>query len=324
MTTKEPFFSVLLPTRNRPALAARAIRSVLDQSFTDWELIVAENSDEERWIEGRELFVDRRVSYLGTFGRDRLTMWDNWQRALEAARGRYVLVLTDKCLLAPRALELLHNEYPRFGLATWRIRRPARADVRLKVARRLVSKDYGARDVWRQFWRFGDKTDVFPHGANMCWARGLWTFGAPLFTAANPDYLGGARLLVHAKVVRHVDFPVTVIPRDVGVEASVGAAWQMGVETAAVREYRKDAGLTKRDSPCFGEVVVDFMDHGFVKPGDFVLSPQHYWRWVFERLAARRSLSAAQRLWLREVGWRHLGAAFRAAWDMVRGWLARD
>ena len=46
-SSKSPFFSVLIPTRNRPNLTADLINSVLSQSFSDFELIVADNSSDE-------------------------------------------------------------------------------------------------------------------------------------------------------------------------------------------------------------------------------------------------------------------------------------
>ena len=43
-----PFFTVAIPTKNRPARLRDAIRSVLEQSFQDFELIVSDNSDDDQ------------------------------------------------------------------------------------------------------------------------------------------------------------------------------------------------------------------------------------------------------------------------------------
>ena len=43
-----PFFSVIIPTRNRPTEFSQALNSVLNQSWTDTEIIVA-----ERWLRNR-------------------------------------------------------------------------------------------------------------------------------------------------------------------------------------------------------------------------------------------------------------------------------
>ena len=41
-----PFFTVAIPVKNRPQRLVNAIRSVLAQTFEDFELIVCDNSDE--------------------------------------------------------------------------------------------------------------------------------------------------------------------------------------------------------------------------------------------------------------------------------------
>lgn len=42
-----PFFSVIIPSRNRPRLLARAVQSVLTQDFNDLELIVVDDGSEQ-------------------------------------------------------------------------------------------------------------------------------------------------------------------------------------------------------------------------------------------------------------------------------------
>ena len=45
-----PFFSVIIPTYNRPETLDRAISSVLKQSFSDFELIIVNNGSERLHI----------------------------------------------------------------------------------------------------------------------------------------------------------------------------------------------------------------------------------------------------------------------------------
>ena len=37
----QPFFTVVIPTSNRATLLQQAVQSVLNQSFTDFEIIIA-------------------------------------------------------------------------------------------------------------------------------------------------------------------------------------------------------------------------------------------------------------------------------------------
>jgi hypothetical protein len=95
-----PLFSIAIPTRNRADLTRRAVDCVFAQKFTDWELLVLDNSDVT-------LLTDR------DFGDDRcrvmpsaatLSMPDNWERAIELSSGQYLIVLSDKDMLVPDAL----------------------------------------------------------------------------------------------------------------------------------------------------------------------------------------------------------------------------
>jgi glycosyltransferase involved in cell wall biosynthesis len=108
MTT--PFFSVLLPTKNRSGVLPYAIRSLCDQTFGDFEVIIADNDDTPATAEmcyaGLGRRMDGRFRYLRTGG---LWMSENWEAALALARGEYVYVLEDKAILHPRAFELLHQ-----------------------------------------------------------------------------------------------------------------------------------------------------------------------------------------------------------------------
>jgi glycosyltransferase involved in cell wall biosynthesis len=105
-----PFFSVLLPTKNRAGILPYAVRSLCDQTFGDFEVIVADNDDTTATAEmvyaGLARMIDGRFRYLRTGG---LWMSDNWEAALALARGQYVYVLEDKAILHPRAFELLHQ-----------------------------------------------------------------------------------------------------------------------------------------------------------------------------------------------------------------------
>lgn len=61
-----PKVSVILPTYNRPVLLARAIESVLAQTFSDWELLVVDNGSTDSTEEMIRKFQerDKRIRYL--------------------------------------------------------------------------------------------------------------------------------------------------------------------------------------------------------------------------------------------------------------------
>jgi glycosyltransferase involved in cell wall biosynthesis len=107
-----PFFSVVIPTRNRPQFVGDAVASVIGQDDPDLECIVSDNFNEPSTRAAIEPFLaDPRLRYLRT---DRLlSMPDHWEFATEKATGEYVLVLADRKLLLQGALRRLRRELTR-------------------------------------------------------------------------------------------------------------------------------------------------------------------------------------------------------------------
>jgi len=110
---KTPYFSVVIPTKNRSFLIGQAIRSVLAQSFRETELIIADNDDTHATRQVVAEFGDPRLGYIRT---GHLSMPDNWERGCQEARGEFLVVLEDKQVLKPNALarvfEVAEKEQP--------------------------------------------------------------------------------------------------------------------------------------------------------------------------------------------------------------------
>jgi len=105
------YFSVVIPTRNRPEMAAMAIRSALRQDFQDLEVVVSDNSspDVAPKLEATVgTLADRRVRYVRP--PRELTMGEHWDFALNETRGEYVGYLTDRMAFHRSALTRLSQE----------------------------------------------------------------------------------------------------------------------------------------------------------------------------------------------------------------------
>lgn len=104
---KPPQFSVLLPTRNRVSLLAEAICTVRDQNFDDWEIIVSDNASEEDVAGLIAEIGDPRITYLRS--NKLLPVTENWNRAVDAATGRWVVMLGDDDGLVPQYFETMQK-----------------------------------------------------------------------------------------------------------------------------------------------------------------------------------------------------------------------
>lgn len=103
---KAPYFSVVIPTKNRSFFLKKTIDSVLSQSFSSFELIIVDNDDTNLTELLIKNYDDSRLVYLRTGG---LSMGDNWQKGLESAAGEYIIFNADKTLLMKDGLNMLHE-----------------------------------------------------------------------------------------------------------------------------------------------------------------------------------------------------------------------
>lgn len=105
---KQPFFSVIIPTKDRPELLRDAISSVLLQNFDDYELIVSDNFNDERTANVvNEFKNNKHLNYIRTD--KEMNMPDHWEFATKKAKGIYILILTDRSFLRQGSLRDIYN-----------------------------------------------------------------------------------------------------------------------------------------------------------------------------------------------------------------------
>jgi glycosyltransferase involved in cell wall biosynthesis len=103
----QPFFTVGVPTYNRCQVFPEAVRAILDQSFGDFELVLADNhsTDETPAVAAR--ITDPRVKYcrheknLGPHG--------NFKFLGDTARGEFLIICQDDDLLHRDFLKRCHE-----------------------------------------------------------------------------------------------------------------------------------------------------------------------------------------------------------------------
>jgi glycosyltransferase involved in cell wall biosynthesis len=115
-----PFFSILIPTKNRHLLIGEAIESVLNQEFTDFEIIIVDNDDGDATYNVVSRYQDPRIQYYRTGD---LSMVANWEYARKKASGKYLTVLEDKMTYYPWALKKIYAliEWKKISVVVWGI-----------------------------------------------------------------------------------------------------------------------------------------------------------------------------------------------------------
>lgn len=98
-TTDSPKVSILIPVYNREKFIAECIQSALDQTYTDFEVVVVDNvSDDGTWeICQRFAVLDQRVRLFRN--NTNIGPVRNWKRCVEEAKGQFSKILfSDDCL----------------------------------------------------------------------------------------------------------------------------------------------------------------------------------------------------------------------------------
>lgn len=115
----DPKVSVVIPTKNRADYVSSAIKSVLNQTFEDLEIVVVDGAsiDNTREVIGR--FDDARIRYICEKNDRGVSASRN--AGIEHSRGKYIAFLDDDDLWMPTKLEKQFNlldENPRISVVS--------------------------------------------------------------------------------------------------------------------------------------------------------------------------------------------------------------
>lgn len=113
-----PVVSVIIPTYNRALMVREAIRSVLDQTYADYEIIVVDDGSEDDtrdMVAGLGVSVDK-VKYIYQKNRGRSAARN---RGIQGARGELIAFLDADDRFLPHKLEKqvqVLKEHPEYGM----------------------------------------------------------------------------------------------------------------------------------------------------------------------------------------------------------------
>lgn len=104
-------FSICVPTRNRADTLFYCLKTLLDQDFSDYEIIISDNSDESESIKTKNVVSELNSERIRYHRPDRiLSMTENFEFTLEQASGEYVLFLGDDDGLVTNTLDYIYKK----------------------------------------------------------------------------------------------------------------------------------------------------------------------------------------------------------------------
>ncbi len=98
----QPLVSIIIPTYNRAHILAYAVRSVLDQTYTNLELIIVDDNSPDNTRAVVDSFNDDRISYVRN--EPNLKLPRTLNKGFSLAKGRYLTWTSDDNLYASDAI----------------------------------------------------------------------------------------------------------------------------------------------------------------------------------------------------------------------------
>ncbi|MDR3062098.1 MAG: glycosyltransferase family 2 protein, partial [Dysgonamonadaceae bacterium] len=98
----KPFISVIMPVRNAGLFVVAAVDSILQQSFTDFELIIVDDASTDDTRLKLNLIEDTRIMRL--YNRKHTGNYKCRNQALEVAKGKYISVMDGDDIASPEKI----------------------------------------------------------------------------------------------------------------------------------------------------------------------------------------------------------------------------
>ena len=105
---ERPFFSVIIPTFNRAHSILKSIDSVLVQTFSDFEIIVVDDSSNDNTVEVLSTIKDSRLKFVRNEKNEERCVTRN--KGVELAHGKYICFLDSDDYHLPNHLESIYKK----------------------------------------------------------------------------------------------------------------------------------------------------------------------------------------------------------------------
>jgi glycosyltransferase involved in cell wall biosynthesis len=218
-------FSLVIPTKNRASILSVTIDHICRQTFKDFECVIIDNDDSDETLkvyDSKKLPSNFR--YVRTGG---LSMPDNWQKAVDEARGKYLIILEDKTIIKYNMLgnlNFIFSNQPECHCITWRqcVARletlsPDKLQIQNPQLSRISSEDIiniALDSNWHSFGVFAPRG--FNSAISLELAKGgiLPPEGFRICQPMSPDYSLAFQSLILTNFIIHLTDCATIINAD--------------------------------------------------------------------------------------------------------------
>jgi glycosyltransferase involved in cell wall biosynthesis len=292
-----PFFSIVIPTFNRSDLFPYAVRSVLKQTFEDFEIIISDNCSADDTPQVAKQFEDARFRYIRT--PRHFTIADNWDFARSHALGKLIFMLSDDDALLPAALERFADE-SRDHDADFLFCKPAYyRDLGYPGPDRNsvdcpafsgASRDVKAEEFIRPLFLFRKAFDMHPSAFVFAKTIADWvvTRTGRFFWTNGVEYSAWPIAATFARKIVHIDVPLVIVGRTAKSWGSNIALCNPGKER--IQEFIKDVDHERKHAPLNNFTMCNLTAEGMLTARS--LFPKEFESYEFDELQyLRRTLA---------------------------------
>jgi glycosyltransferase involved in cell wall biosynthesis len=170
-----PLVSICIPTYNSEAFVAETIKSVLNQTYSNVELILCDDCSSDNTVEIIGTFKDSRVKFYSN--EKNLGIEGNWNKTLILAKGKYLKLMGADDILFPDCISdqmtILED--------------PAYSEIVLVTSHKRIVNETGKIILSRQFPGRGTVDGV--DAIKKCIRRGTNVIGEPVAGLYRADIL---------------------------------------------------------------------------------------------------------------------------------------
>lgn len=275
LNIKNPLFSIVIPTRDRPALLKILLDSILKQNFDNFEIIIANNSKSNETSVLLESYNNKRIILIKN--KD-VAMDKNWNSGIQKARGKYLLLFSDKMFLKKGALTYLSNYMHKNTqeCLIWGIDKFYLQTNEYEKNQSFQQKSVLSADWLRGFFTNSLDTYPAPCHCNSCVpmsiVKKILKKTGKLCMKLNPDYTMAFQILLNTKKIHQIKNNLTVLlyPNDKVGFGNGTSFWQKTNKYTKKRDFiKKSNGWFKNNN------LLDGINLKFFYMQDLILRDLH-------------------------------------------------